>query len=442
MLKSIVSAVFGISLTLVAQPAQGPKTKAVATPENRLEQLVEANIVAVQAYQILLARKDGHGDQDCYPRESPPDAALESLNGHQQKLLATPAEDLQSWVAGRPSAFDPSTDLQPMLDTHLTLAGNLPVNVFYAYLQKQAPKAPRTSLRSVANIYQLDLEMERDGDRLQELIGFYITLGLPIYVGQLGLAGTDQDFLVSGTQLADQSCASPVELSAEDWQIAGRKIWNWGEKRLHIRDGQVVADELLSEPDVARLIPQMKALPRQQIAVIGHSFTMDVHWASPSAFVPIVTSMFKRENPHVEFRQFAAGGLTFSRAYKNFYQDALAWQPDMVLFVLASRTPEDDSDLKLMAEGFRKTGTQVLMFDSVGDSNELASSKWHESLALAEKAGVRIVPARSTLDAAPDKEQFLCMDHIHMKEPYHRLMAKVWLKAILEASKAKTAGSP
>ena len=36
----------------------------------------------------------------------------------------------------------------------------------------------------------------------------------------------------------------------------------------------------------------MKGLPAQRIAIIGHSFTMDLHWASPSAFVPIVTAMF------------------------------------------------------------------------------------------------------------------------------------------------------
>jgi hypothetical protein len=179
---------------------------------------------------------------------------------------------------------------------------NLPVNVFSSYLQKQAPKAPRTSIRAIANLYQLDLEQERDGDRLQELFGFYIALGLPVYVGQLGLPGTDEDFLVMARALVGRSCASPVGLSLADWQIAGRKIWNWGEERLHTRDADVVADELLEEPDVRAAIPAMKALPSQRIAVIGHSFTMDVHWASPSAVVPIVTAMFERENSRVEFR--------------------------------------------------------------------------------------------------------------------------------------------
>jgi len=29
---------------------------------------------------------------------------------------------------------------------------------------------------------------------------------------------------------------------------------------------------------------------------------------------------------------------------------------------------------------------------------------------------------------------FSCLDHIHMTEPYHGLMAKQWLKALLDAS--------
>jgi hypothetical protein len=49
--------------------------------------------------------------------------------------------------------------------------------------------------------------------------------------------------------------------------------------------------------------------PVEKVAIIGHSFTMDLHWSSPSAFVPIVTVMFARENSSVQFRQFQAGGL-------------------------------------------------------------------------------------------------------------------------------------
>ena len=102
-------------------------------------------------------------------------------------------------------------------------------------------------------------------------IRFDIGLGLPVYVGQLGLPGHDADLLAVGRQLEGKSCASPVGTTAAEWQIAGRKIWNWGEKNQHIRDARVVGDELLAEPGLSSLIPKMRALPAQRVAVIGHS---------------------------------------------------------------------------------------------------------------------------------------------------------------------------
>src|SRR5262249_42637675 len=211
------------------------------------------------------------------------------------------------------------------------------------------------------------LEVERDGDLLQDLYRFDIGLGLPVYVGPLGLPGGDADLLAVGRQLEGQSCPTPLKTDAAAWQIAGRKIWNWGEKNQHIRDARVLADELLAEPDVAALRPRMRAMKPQRVAVIGHSFTMDLHWSSPSAFVPIVTAMFARENPAVEFRQFQGGGLTSTRAYNRFFQDALAWKPDTVLLVVLNRTDEDVEGFARMGKGFTAAGARVFSFDDLHD---------------------------------------------------------------------------
>ena len=358
---------FTVVLLIVGVAFSADKSAISAAPgPTRLEQLVEANIIGIHAYQILLARKQSNTDHACWPPSEPDDAALEALVAHQTSLLAAPSA-AKRWALGARSTFAPAKDLQPLLGADLPMPVNLPVNVFTAYLREKAPHHRAEEIRSVANLYQTVLEVERDGDRLQDLYAFYIGLGLPVYVGQFGLPGTDEDFLATGRILEGKACASPVGLSAAEWQIAGRKIWNWGEKNLHIRDAQVVADELLAEPDVKTLEPKVKALPAQRIAVIGHSFTMDLHWSSPSAFVPIVTAMMARENPGVQFRQFQAGGLTSSRAMKNFYQDALAWQPNTVLFVLVNRTDQDLADLRTMAKGFRTAGARVIMFDDVHD---------------------------------------------------------------------------
>jgi hypothetical protein len=406
-------------------------TVAVAPPgPARLEQLVEANVAGVHAFQMLLARKTTSLDAGCWPADRPNDGQLEALVAHQTSLLNSAAA-ARAWALGAPSTFDPAKDLQQLLSTALALPSNLPVNVFTSYLYEKATHHRKEEIRSIANLYQTVLEVERDGDKLQDLFAFYITLGLPVYVGQLGLPGSDADFLATGRLLEGRACASPVGLSAAEWQIAGRKIWNWGEKNLHVRDAHVLADELLAEPEVRKLEPRMKGMPAQRIAVIGHSFTMDLHWASPSAFVPITTAMFARENPSVQFRQFQGGGLTSLRALKNFYQDARAWHPNTVLFVVINRTGEDFNALRTMAEGFKADGARVIMFDDVHDPDAADPALHKEEFEVASQAGIEVVRVSIILAASPDRGRFLCLDHIHMTEPYHRLMAKEWLKVIV-----------
>jgi hypothetical protein len=428
--QAITLTAWGLALVTARGAAATSEGPARGAP--RLEALVEANITGIHAYQMLLARKDPKSDPACWPA-APPDAVLEALGAHQTGLLAESPAAVKAWAAGETSPFDPAKDLNPLLSAGLSMPATLPVNVYTAYLTAAAPGRPRAHLRAIANLYQTVLEVERDGDRLQDLFAFYIGLGVPVYVGQLGLPGSDEDFLAVGRGLEGKSCASPVGLTAAEWQIAGRKIWNWGEKNQHIRDARVLARELLAEADVAPLVPKMKALPAQKIAVIGHSFTMDLHWSSPSAFIPVVTAMFEMENPKVEFRQFQGGGLTSSRAYKNFYRDALAWKPDTVLFVVINRTDEDLDDLRQMGEGFRTGGARVLVFDDVHDPDAVDPEKLAKEGAVARAAGIGVIEVGKVLSSSPDRPRFLCLDKIHMTEPYHRLMAKEWLKVLVGA---------
>ena len=412
-----------------AKPLAAPSAYKQTTPSRRA-QLVEANIIAVHAYQIILARKAGNTSSVCYPETAPDTVILQDIVDHQQSLLAQPTEQVARWADSMQSSFDPARDLQPLLDAKLTLSLDLPVNVFTRYLEAEAQGQPEEKIRSVTNLYQTVLELERDGDLLQDLYRFYVALKLPVYVGQLGLPGSDADFLAAAQKLAGKSCASPVDLSVPAWQIAGRKIWNWREKDLHIRDANTIAKELLADPQIAKLIPAMKALPTERIVILGHSFTMDQHWASPSAFVPIVTAMFALENPRVQFWQGSAGGQTYSRAYRSYYATALASKPTVVLLVLTNRTSADVEALKTMAAGFRASGARVLMFDDVEDSHT-DETRPQQTALIAKSAGVEIIPAQAILDAAPNHDSFPCMDGIHKKESYHRLMAVLWLKAIL-----------
>jgi len=406
--------------------------------EARLAQLVEANIIAVHAFQVLLAASSGKGDRMCFSPGQLSEDQLKALSDHQANLLKVDIKEVQAWVKGQKSTFDPNQDLQPILSSGLTISLNAPVNVFSRYLRSQT-KASDVKIRAVASLYQTVLEVERDGDRLQEEYAFYIGLGLPVYVGQFGLPGTDADLLSVGRQLAGQSCDAPVGTTAAEWQIAGRKIWNWGEKNLHIRDERVLSAELLNEPEVRRLVPALKALPPQKIAVIGHSFTMGLHWSSPSSFVPVVIDVFRRENPGVQFKQFAGGGLTASRAQKRFYQDVLAWKPDKVMLVVMTRTDEDYLALKQMGDGFRQAGVKAYMFDEVHDPADVTRGTVERARKTAEDAKIEVIEVGSILASSPDRPRFICLDGIHMTEPYHRLMAKEWLKYLAGARGATIA---
>lgn len=407
---------------------------------SRVAQLVEANVIATHAYQILLAGKSVKGDAACFARGGLSDEELQTLVTHQSNLLKSKIEDVNVWVRDGRSSFDPSKDLEPILKSGLTVPSGAPVNVFTDYLSSHArSKSDTTRLRSVASLYQTILEVERDGDLLQEQFGFYKGLGLPVYVGQLGLKGSDELFLDAGRELERRACASPYATDAAAWQIAGRKVWNWGEKHLHIRDDKVLAAELLRERDIKTLVPRVRAMPAQKIAVVGHSFTMGQHWSSPSSFVPVVTEIFRRENSSVEFRQFERGGLTASRAKQRFYQSVLDWKPDKVLFVVMTRTDEDYDALREMGEGFRAAGVEVFMFDDIHDPETVSKPATIErAVKVARGAGIKVIEVGALLAAAPDRGRFLSLDRIHMTEPYHRLMAKEWLKFLTGARGAAT----
>jgi hypothetical protein len=153
-----------------------------------------------------------------------------------------------------------------------------------------------------------------------------------------------------------------------------------------------------------------------------------LHWSSPSSFVPIVIDVFRQLNPKVEFKQFAAGGLTASRAQKRFYEDVLAWKPDKVLLVVMTRTDDDYKALKQMAQGFRSAGIKPYMFDEIHDPAAVTPGTVERAREAADDSGIEVIEVGQTLANSPERAKFICLDGIHMTEPYHRLMAKEWLK--------------
>jgi len=407
--------------------------------EARLPQIVDANINATHAFQVLMHQSSGKGDASVWSSQGHTQAELQSLIDHQKGLLATDPKTVKAWVDDASSAFDPAKDLTPLLQAHFNFAEDLPVNVFANYFQAKT-SATALQARALATLLQMMLDIERDADVLQQMYAMHVGVGLPVHTAMIGLqAQTDDDFLAVGQELSPKIAASPFATDPATLQMLFRKMWNWGHRYTGERDKYTLANELLAEPDIAALIPRIAAMPRQRIGVVGHSFTMNVHWSSPSAFVPIVFEMIRKHNPNVEMRQWEAGGLTPTRAYNNFYQDVLAWKPNQVLLVVMPRNEEDYARLEEMARGFAAAGTKVYMFDSLLDPGD-APARNDRVDRIASRTGMVIIEVGRVIQAAPDKDKFLALDKIHMTEPYHRLMAKEWLKFLVGAREARLSG--
>jgi hypothetical protein len=164
---------FALPAVVFGQKLTAPPARVDQRSASRLAQLVEANVIAVHAFQVLLAKTSGKGDPACYSPGRLSDKELESLSEHQAKLLKSDLSEVRAWIRGAKSTFDPAQDLNPILSSELNVPPKAPVNIFADYLQRNT-KFSGVKTRSVANLYQTVLEVERDGDRLQEEYSFYI----------------------------------------------------------------------------------------------------------------------------------------------------------------------------------------------------------------------------------------------------------------------------
>jgi hypothetical protein len=105
-----------------------------------------------------------------------------------------------------------------------------------------------------------------------------------------------------------------------------------------------------------------------------------------------------------------------------------------------NRTEEDLAAFRQLGRGLAAAGARVLTFDDVGDPKGTAPGLRERELAVARETGMTVIEVSRLLASAPGHERFLCLDGIHMTEPYHRLMAKEWLKLLVGARGAALAG--
>lgn len=381
-----------------------------------VETLVRANILGVHARQAL---------SGVFGKAPLSEAALKQAD---------------HWF--KKSAQGDEAAAEALLKSGLKLPARAPFNIMAQLLVKAAPQAREIDCLAVANLWQLAIEENRDGNELQDLFELYVKRGLATYFGALGLnwdepelrklgaayakAGGRYDFPTGNYETGGEGKMSPQYAAA----LSLTKIKLWGERHAGVITAASMAAEL-EQSSLLPFVPQFKKLPPMRLCNLGHSFASPVHWSSHGTFACIVSESLKRNNPGIQVRHVNRGGMTYSRAVKECLGQVLEYRPDFTVIVLACRT---DEDYAALAEIGKKLEGRALFFEAL--ACDFHSMPWSRPdvkrlEAIAKDTGMTLVRTRKFLDTHPDRKKFISMDKIHMYPSYHKHMAPVLAQALL-----------
>jgi len=391
---------------------------------DRFRDFVEAQIVGSHLYQVEMRLSGKGGDTVCFSTQGIPAAARRYMLKAAEELAGADAGARDLWFAGAAVPYL-QTRVERLLHAGVRIGEAVPVNVVTGFMQRLCPHVERTRLRALASLYQMTLEVERDGGMIHELFGVYARVRLPVCLADLAVAADDRQFLVFGEVLSKACCQAPYPVSALAWQLAFRKIENWGLKYSGRCTLETMVRDLLEGPAVRRLENLIRTIPPRKIGVVGHSFTQSLHWSSPASFTDLAAGVVRHFNPHVTVEHFSMGGQSATTALNKTLPLVLEARPTLVLLVLAVRTDQERTDLCALIRKLREEGCEVAMFDTLnsGFGHEDATGYSPETVKAARAAGAEIIPVGATLRAHPWRHRFEALDVRHMSPFYHKVMA-------------------
>lgn len=309
----------------------------------------------------------------------------------------------------------------PVVWSSSGLADKLPVQVLSAHLTSLQPTWPRTKIRALANLVQMTLEIERDGDAVRQALELYHRLGLLTAPADYGLEHSEAEFLRVGTLLSERTCACPFGTAPADWQVALVKVQHWSMKLRGQNGVAELAASLLRQPDLQPLLPALRALPACRIMVIGHSFTLTSHWSTLAPMNEIVAEVFRGLNPGVIFGHYGHGGMSASVARDKYLAPALTWQPGRVLVATLCHGEKDYQALSDLVVAFRGAGAGTFCLDQLHP--EPAHWLNPDRTRLKAIAGLTVLPVGERIMAHPGRADFVSLDGVHMRTSYHQFMA-------------------
>ncbi len=309
------------------------------------------------------------------------------------------------------------------------LDASLPVCVFSDYLAARRPEAPCVQRRALANLLQMTLEIERDGEEVQRMLELYHTMGLLTGPCEYGIPYSEAAFLAVGEQLSLRTCACPFKTGPADWQVALVKVQHWSMK---LRGQNRVADkaaEILCRDDFQSLLPTLRALPAQRIMVVGHSFTLARHWSTLAPMNEIVAEAFRQLNPGVVFGHQGHGGMSASVARDTYLESALAWQPDRVMVATLYHGEKDYRALEDMVVAFQARGADTFCLDQLHPEPTFWLNPDRARLAaIAGRARLTVVPVGARIMQHSERADFISLDGVHMRTSYHQFLAAELLR--------------
>ncbi|MCZ7649323.1 MAG: SGNH/GDSL hydrolase family protein [Planctomycetota bacterium] len=308
-----------------------------------------------------------------------------------------------------------------------------PAPVCEAWLAARAPGAAPQDRAALANLVQLALLVQRDGDLLQELFRVYLALGLKASPAALGLPVDLPGLLRIGEDLAARVKPCPFDTGPVAWQAALQKVELWLQKHAG-RDRYALAAELLREPGLAALKPALAARPARRVAVLGHSMTMSLHWTTHGSWIETACEVRRLLEPRFEYASFQAGGLTPARALREgLVERLLLWKPDEAYVLVFVGNASDRESLAEIVARMKAQDIRFHLVDDVrpwafeGRDDQQEAHRFQRELC-AREGGVFLDFQRRHAQA-PDWESWRPVGgDIHMYTPGHLFYARELLK--------------
>ena len=298
----------------------------LSTPEQRAAALCGASLKIIRAEHLAMAGKLTMDESDLRA-----DSAF-------ARTVRLDLRCIHQWVLAGESSC--GHEIEDFLDAAKKLperaAPDDPASVIRTVLSEAPESAAHLGplFDGYAAVFQLCLEMERDGTLLQDFLPMLVEIGCPGTLKDLGLDKVSKSRLQEISAKASEMTAQmPYPTEQEHYYITFVKLNNWASKF----SGQVTADTLaarmLATEGSDRVIGHLRNKGPMRIGFFGDSHMDRIHWSTMAPFPDITGAVLKRINSEMISINAGKGGDDSGEGLARIDRSLIAHKPD-VTFVM------------------------------------------------------------------------------------------------------------